>query len=369
MVVNVLERGRECYEGRAWEGAYAALACADQTTALAVADLERLATAAYLTGRDTEFQRSLERLHRVHVAAGAGAHAARCAFWLGLTLLFRGDVAQSHAWRERGERLIRDEDCVERGYLMVPVAAQQLHQGQVEAGHATANEAASIGERFGDGDLTAAAVHLQGRALIQRGEVVAGLQRLDDAMLAVVAGELSPIMTGLLYCSVIDSCCEVYALGRAREWTSAFSTVCEQQPQMIAFSGTCLVHRATILEFQGAWTAALSEAGRACQRAEQAGRKPPGAAFYRQAEVYRLAGEFGKAEDAYHSASELGCEPHPGLAVATAPNVRKTARTSCGCTRQWATPSSGIRLPGSWLLLDAPRSSRTRAPSRCSTWR
>jgi hypothetical protein len=167
-------------------------------------------------------------LHRVHVAAGAGAHAARCAFWLGLTLLFRGDVAQSHAWRERGERLIRDEDCVERGYLMVPVAAQQLHQGQVEAGHATANEAASIGERFGDGDLTAAAVHLQGRALIQRGEVVAGLQRLDDAMLAVVAGELSPIMTGLLYCSVIDSCCEVYALGRAREWTSAFSTVCEQ---------------------------------------------------------------------------------------------------------------------------------------------
>ena len=44
-------------------------------------------------------------------------------------------------------------------------------------------------------------------------------------MLPVVAGELSPIMTGLLYCSVIDTCRQVYALGRAREWTSAFSRV------------------------------------------------------------------------------------------------------------------------------------------------
>ena len=61
---------------------------------------------------------------------------------------------------------------------------------------------------------------------------MAGLKRLDETMLAVVAGELSPIMTGMMYCSVIDTCRQVYALGRAREWTSAFSSVCEQQPEM-----------------------------------------------------------------------------------------------------------------------------------------
>jgi ATP/maltotriose-dependent transcriptional regulator MalT len=314
-MVDVLEQGRECYRRREWEGAYLALVCADGASPLLVDDLERLATAAYLTGRDAEFQRGLERLHRVHVEAGARAHAARCAFWLGLTLLFRGEVAQSHAWRARGERLVQDEDCVERGYLKVPVAAQQLYEGQVEAGGVTANEAVAIGERFGDPDLTAAAVHLQGRALIQRGEVVAGLKCFDDAMLAVVAGELSPIMTGLLYCSVIDSCREIYALGRAREWTSAFSSVCDQQPEMVAFTGTCLVNRAAILQFQGAWEDALIEAGRACERAQRAERKPPGAAFYQQAEVYRLSGDFGKAEAAYRSASELGCDPHPGLAL------------------------------------------------------
>jgi hypothetical protein len=61
-----------------------------------------------------------------------------------------------------------------------------------------------------------AARHLQGRALIDQGHVVAGLKRLDETMLAVVAGELFPIMTGLMYCSVIDTCRQVYALGRAR---------------------------------------------------------------------------------------------------------------------------------------------------------
>ena len=344
---TALARGRECYGRRAWRDAYHALLSADQATALQADDLERLATAAYLTGRDLEFQRLLERLHRVHVEAGARARAARCAFWLGLTLLFRGEVGQSNAWTARGARLVQDDDCVERGYLVVPVAAQQLHEGQAQAGHATADEAVAIGERFGDADLTAAARHLQGRALIQQGEVLAGLKRLDEAMLPVVAGELSPIMTGLLYCSVIDSCREVYAFGRAREWTSAFSRVCEQQPEMVAFSGTCLVHRAEILQFQGAWPDALLEAGRACERAQLADRKPPGAALYRQAEIHRLCGEFEKAEDAYRAASELGCEPQPGLALLRLAQGRTDA--ACAAIRR-LTSATSDRLRRARLL-------------------
>ena len=166
-----------------------------------------------------------------------------------------------------------------------------------------------------DADLTAAARHLQGRALIDQGDVAAGLKRLDETMLAVVAGELFPIMTGLMYCSVIDTCRQVYALGRAREWTSAFSRVCDQQPEMVAFSWSCLVHRSEIMQWQGAWPDAMTEACRACERAQRAERKPPGAALYQQAEIHRLRGEFAKAEDAYYSASELGCEPQPGLAL------------------------------------------------------
>ena len=345
--MDSLEHGRECYGRRAWGDAYQALLCADQATALEADDLQRLATAAFLTGRDVEFQRLQERLHRVHADADDEARAARCAFWLALFSLLRGEIGPANAWIARGQRLVEDRDCVERGYVMIAVAEQQLRDGQADAAHATASQAAEVGECFDDADLTAAARHAQGRALIDQGDVVAGLKRLDETMLAVVADELSPIMTGMMYCSVIDTCRQVYALGRAREWTSAFSRVCEQQPDMSAFTGTCLVHRSEILQLQGAWPDALTEACRACERAQRAERKPPGAAFYQQAEIHRLRGEFAKAEDAYHAASERGCEPQPGLALLRLAQGRTDA--ACAAIRR-LTSATSDRLRRARLL-------------------
>jgi DNA-binding CsgD family transcriptional regulator len=313
--MSELEHGRECYKRRAWSDAYDALRCADSATPLDAGDLDCLATAAYLTGRDLEFEQILERLYRVHVDAGDGQRAARAAFWLALMLLLRGETGRSSAWTTRGQRLVEGRDCVERGYLAIIVGEQELRAGHADAAHAIAGKAMAIGESFRDADLTAAARHGQGRALIQRGDVAAGLHCLDETMLAVVAGELLPIMTGLMYCSVIDTCRQVYALGRAREWTAAFSGVCEQQPDMVAFTGTCLVHRAEIMQLQGAWPEALAEARRACERAQRASRKPPGAALYLQGDIHRLCGEFAEAEAAYRAASELGFEPQPGLAL------------------------------------------------------
>ena len=318
--------------------AYHALQSADQATPLQADDLDRLATAACLSGRDAEFLRILERQYRVHDESGEHARAARCAFWLALTFLSRGETGQSNAWTSRGQRLVEDHDCAERGYLAVAVAEQQLREGHADAAAATAAQAVAIGESFGDADLTAAARHLQGRALIDQGHVVAGLKRLDETMLAVVAGELFPIMTGLMYCSVIDTCRQVYALGRAREWTSAFSRVCDEQPEMVAFSWSCLVHRAEIMQFQGAWPDAMTEAGRACERAQRAERKPPGAALYQQAEIHRLRGEFAKAEAAYYAASERGREPQPGLALLRLAQGRADA--ACAAIRRLTSTTS-----------------------------
>jgi DNA-binding CsgD family transcriptional regulator len=310
-----LEYGRECYGRRGWGEAYQALQRADEATPLEADDLDRLATAACLSGREAEFLRLVERQYRVYDDSGDQVRAARCAFWLALTFLSRGEAGQASAWTSRGQRLIEDHDCAERGYLALAVAEQQLREGHADAAAATADQALAVGESFRDVDLIAAARHVQGRALIDQGRVVAGLKRLDETMLAVVRGELFPIMTGLIYCSVIETCRQVYALGRAREWTSAFSRVCDQQPEMVAFSWSCMVHRAEIMQLQGAWPDAMTEACRACERAERAERKPPGAALYQQAEIHRLRGEFAKAEDAYRAASERGCEPQPGLAL------------------------------------------------------
>ena len=59
-------------------------------------------------------------------------------------------------------------------------------------------------------------------------------------MVAVTAAELSPIVTGMMYCGVIDGCQGAHALGRAREWTAALSEWCERQPEMVSFTGSCL---------------------------------------------------------------------------------------------------------------------------------
>jgi DNA-binding CsgD family transcriptional regulator len=310
-----LRTAREAYERRSWRDAYDAYVRAEQSASLAGDDLERLAISSFLTGHDLEFGKYLERLHRLHVGAGDAERAARCAYWLGLSLMFRGEIGQTNAWLARGQRLVEGHDCAERGYLLVPVAEQQLRGGALEAAHATAADAAAIGERFGDTELTAVARHVQGRSLIRQGSVPAGLVLLDETMLAVLAGDLSPITTGLMYCSVIGTCQEVYAWSRAREWTLALSRWCDQQSDTVAFIGTCLVHRAEILQFHGSWRDALMEAHRACECSENLERKPPARAFYQQAEIHRLRGEFSEAEEAYRAASRLGCDPHPGLAL------------------------------------------------------
>jgi DNA-binding CsgD family transcriptional regulator len=314
-MLDHLRQGRETYARREWYDAYQALLRADEAVPLAADDLERLSTSAYLIGRELEFHRLVERLHRIHLEAGHVDGAARCAFWLALSTLFRGDEGQSNAWTARGHRLVLDRDCVERGYLLVATATQQLHGGHAESARETATEATAIGERCQDADLTAAARHLQGRACIHQGQVRPGLKLLDETMLAVVAGELSPIMTGLMYCSVIEACREVHEPRRAREWTLALSRWCDQQSDMVAFTGVCLVHRAEILQFHGAWLESLAEATRACERARHSLRRAPAAALYQQAEIHRLRGESEKAEEAYRDASRLGYEPQPGLAL------------------------------------------------------
>lgn len=313
--LDILEHGRGAYRRRAWADAYASLSHADRMSPLGRDDLELLATAAYLTGRELDYRAILERVHHADVAANAPVRAARSAFWIGFSSMFSGDVALATGWLSRARRLLDSRECVEQGYLLLPEFERHLAEGNIEAAHRAASAAVEIGTRFFDADLIAAARHLQGRVLVLEREINAGLALLDEAMLAVIGGELSPIMTGLIYCSVIEVCQRVYAMSRAREWTSALSRWCEQQPELVAFTATCLVRRAEILRLQGEWPDAMMEVRRACERCEQVNRKPPAAALYQQGEIHRLRGEFEPAEEMYRAASSRGFEPQPGLAM------------------------------------------------------
>jgi len=309
--------GRRAYERRAWADAYETLSRASAAGSLAADDVERLAWSALLSGRDVPALEAFERLHQLRLDAGETLRAARAAIWLMLRLFSLGEPARASGWLMRAQRLVDAEgqDCVECGYLRLPRIFRLTAAGDHAAARGAAAEAAEIGDRYKDHDLSAFGRNFEGRALIRQGRLSEGLALLDEAMVAVTSGELSPVVTGLIYCNAIATCQQSYALDRAREWTAALSSWCQAQPQLVPFAGTCLIHRSEIMQLGGAWPEAFEEARHALTRLGQSRGAEAGHALYQEGEIHRLRGDLAEAERAYALASERGYDPHPGLAL------------------------------------------------------
>jgi DNA-binding CsgD family transcriptional regulator len=311
-----LEHGRASYAKHAWRDAFESLSRADDETELGPEDLELLARSAYMLSRDDDYRRGLERAHYGYLDAGDIPRAARCAWWLGLRLLLDGESAPAWGWFARGERLVEREqrDCVERGYLRLSDVRRHFDEHDFEAARAVCAEVIEIGERFSDPDLVAMGVMEQGQALLELGRTREGLRLIDESMVAVTSGELSPIVAGIVYCYTIDVCRRAYELRRAGEWTTALTVWCERQPDMVAHKGVCLVHRAEIMQLRGAWDAALEEARRVGEP-PVTGRRVLAEAHYVRGELHRLRGDFDGAEEAFRLAARFGSEVQPGLAL------------------------------------------------------
>ncbi|HVM14330.1 MAG TPA: response regulator transcription factor [Egibacteraceae bacterium] len=311
---EALEHARQAFAQQAWGAAFAQLSAAQEQTPLEPADLERLAVAAYLLGRDDDSAAAWERAHNEHVGRDKPERAARCAFWLGLGLVDRGEPARGGGWIARAGRLLEGRPaCAAHGYLLLAASLQALVQGDAEAAYGSFVEAAALRERFGDTDLMTLGRLGQGQSLLRFGDVGDGVALLDEVMVAVTSGEVSPIVVGLVYCAVIEACGEIFDLRRGQEWTEALTHWCAAQPDLVPYRGQCLVHRAEIMLRHGDWRDAGEEARHACERLSR--RPAAGAAFYLQAELHRLRGEFAMAEAGYREASHCGRNAQPGLAL------------------------------------------------------
>lgn len=314
---DLLGQARSDFERRAWGEAYARFSAADRQQPLVAEDLERLAVAAQLVGKDEVSAVMWERAHRQLLERGDVALAVRCAFWLALGLFNRGEMARGGGWLGRAQRLVHDHelDCAERGFLLVPAALGILEGGDPSQAHGIFGEVIEVGQRFGEPELVTLGRLGQGRALVRMGRAAEGLALLDEAMVAVTAEDVSPIVVGTVYCAVILVCQEAFDLRRAHEWTAALSDWCAAQPDMVPFRGQCLVHRSEFMQWHGEWPKALDEAKRARERlSDPPGQPAIGMAFYQLGELYRLRGNFTDAEAAYREASRHGREPQPGLA-------------------------------------------------------
>jgi hypothetical protein len=64
-------------------------------------------------------------------------------------------------------------------------------------------ESVAVGHDFGDHDLSTMARLGQGMCLVMQGQCTAGITLLDEVMVGVTSGEVSPMFAGIAYCTVI----------------------------------------------------------------------------------------------------------------------------------------------------------------------
>jgi DNA-binding NarL/FixJ family response regulator len=348
-IVSLVERGRAAFAARAWADAYEAFSAAAREVALGAEDVERQAHSAGLLARDAEMLVLLEGAHDLYLASNRLERAAQAGFWIGFRLASLGEIGRSSGWLEQSRKLIARLDTPSRveGYLLLPVVHRHLAGGELDEAAKVAARAAEIGGRLADPDLEALAQSLLGRALLRQGEIERGLAVLDLGMITASRDTVSPLATGLVYCTAIADCARIFALDRAREWTQALARFCSAQPQLVTFSGTCLVHCSEVHQASGDWEEAEREARRACDELPSyvpvhAG--PLGSALYQRAELKRLVGDFDEAEALYREASDKGREPHPGLALLRLAQGKRDA-AAVAMRRVLAAASGGQRLP------------------------
>jgi tetratricopeptide (TPR) repeat protein len=237
---------------------------------LGIDDLARYGEATQLLGRGEEAVRPLQREYRARVEAGDVAGALRSAYWLHETLAMRGEFAYAGGWLARATRLADGApDCAQRGYLLLPEAEGRLRGGDHDGAFETTTQVRDLAEGCGDPDLLTAATHIQGLARVRQEHVDEGLALLDEAMVAVASGEVSPRIAGWVYCSFIAICHDLHEVPRAREWTMALNAWVDGSTDFTGgYSGIC-----------------------------------------------RLRGEMAAAEEAFRQASRYGADAQPGLAL------------------------------------------------------
>jgi DNA-binding CsgD family transcriptional regulator/tetratricopeptide (TPR) repeat protein len=310
-----LAKASTSYDARAWTDTFEAFFAADEIAPLGPSDLERYATSAYMLGNVREMLAIQERAHRAYLADGDTLGAARAALWLATNLASRGKLPQASGWVEVSERLLQSapEDCVERGYLLMPRMLRHVMANEFDDVVDLGGRAADIGRRFRDPDLTALAAQTQARALLRLSRTSEGLRLLDEVMISVTSSQLSPMVTGIVYCSVLEGCYETHAIKRAAVWTESLTDWCGEQPDLVAFNDQCLAHRSEILRLQGAWIEAVLEA----QRAGEAGARFQIAAqaLYQLGEIQRMRGDLAAAQQTYRQVSIDGADPMPGTAL------------------------------------------------------
>lgn len=306
----------EALEQHRWSDAYEILKEADAAGLLPAEDLEVFSEASWWNGKHAESMEVRERAFNAYVAADKPAKAAEMAVFLAREFGDKGEEAVAGAWFARAERLLSGlEECEEHGWLYLGRAMNLFRSADFDGCIEEAKKALEVGSRRLNKDQQAFAICLEGMSLVNKGEVRAGLNLIDEAAVAAVSGELKPYSTGFLYCMAISQSRDLADYRRAGEWTEAAKRWCERQ-SINGFPGVCRVHKAEILALRGNWAEAEQEARKASDELINFNMAYIAAGgFYEIGEIRLRMGDLPAAEDAFRQAHQMGRNPQPGMTM------------------------------------------------------
>ena len=314
-----LNRAWEAYATQDWPTAAKCFgAVADEQ--LTADDLAAYADAMWWLGRVEENLRLGTAAFDAFVAESRPAEAAMAATLLGIFYMARGDEPQAMGWLGRAGRLAEGiPECPVHGYLLfVTEVEASLMAGQPAAAMDAARRIQDLGRRLDQADMVATGIHAEGRALIKSGQVVDGLALLDEAMVTVLDGRVTPFTSGTLYCHTIAACHEIADVRRMTRWTDLtekwLTTLPAAVPLGGPFGGLCAVHRAQLHVLRGEWADAEQAALRVLEYLDSGRIDYAAEAWYIIAESHRLRGDPG-ASEAYDEAHTRGRNPQPGRAL------------------------------------------------------
>jgi class 3 adenylate cyclase len=315
-VPESLRAGREAFTRHAWHEAFELLNEADAATVLDGPDLESLAIASFFAGRADLRPGLLERAFAAHQRAGDTIRASYVALELAMSFSLRGKVSVASAWTRRASHLLDGHaESYSHGFLALVQSDLAKSAGDIPRALQLADQAVAIGERTGHHDLHASALTAQATLRIASGAIGEGIGLLEEAAIAAVSGELSPLTAGITACQMIAACRDLTDYRRAGEWIEMTDRWCETQ-SVGGFPGVCRVHRAEIAALQGSWQRAEEELRRATEELEKFGAIPVIAdGLYAIGDILRLRGDMEGAEEALRQAHALGRSPQPALAL------------------------------------------------------
>jgi DNA-binding CsgD family transcriptional regulator len=317
-----IELARDAVARRDWPAAYEHFHSAT-LEALTADDLAGLADAAWWLSRFEESIDARQRAYAAYAAVNDDFGAASAAARLAIEHFIRDRPSIGTGFLLRAQRHAKHvPDGPGHGFLAMVESSVARFSGDLERAIDLGRTAIETAERWGDRDLMAMALHVQGLALVDAGRIPEGLGCMDEAMVSVVSGELDPYFTGIIFCGLIAACLELNDVRRAGEWSDAARTWCATLRPDAPFPGMCAVNHAEVARLRGAWPEAEAELVQAAETlfAIESGLAAP--AYVQLGEVRRRIGAGEGAEAAFLRGAELGGDPQPGLALLRAATGR-----------------------------------------------